>query len=261
MRKSIILIIFFIVSITLLSSCIALKKLYYLRENKNDTSSVKKTAPIPPIYILHKGDMLYIKIIGFDESTIPLFNSIGSTVSYGMTEQLSINLNSYTVNDSGNIVMPLFGKIYVDSLSVEQAQEKIRTTIKNFMSSADVIVKLVSFKITFLGEFSKPGNYTIYSKNLNILEAIGLAGDITAFGDKTKLMIIRQTENNKVYYVDLTKRSIIYSDIFYLKPNDILYAEPLKLKRQPVQNSTISTISVFLASMVNLLVLLKYLVK
>lgn len=261
MRKTIILFVFLIFIISLFSSCISIKNLYYLRVRKNDTTVLKKTPAIPPVYKLQKGDLLYVRIIGFDDNTLPLFNSIGSNLTYGTNEQLTININSFTVNDSGFIILPLFGKILVENLSLEQAQEQIRETVKSFIPSADVIVKFLSFRISFIGEFTKPGSYSIYSKNLNIMEAISLAGDITPFGDKKKLMIIRQSENNKIYYVDLTDRNLIYSEVFYLKPNDILYSEPLKLKRQPVQNSTISTISIFLASMVNLLVLVKYLVK
>lgn len=258
MRKSLLTNIILVILMLFLFSCVPLNKLYYLRENKNDTTILNKKALSPPKYTLRHGDLLYIKILSLDEKTMSLFNVIGSNIEYGMNEQLAININTFIVNDSGYIVMPVFGKIFVNSLSINQAEEKIRTTIKTFISSADVIVRLLSFKVTLIGEFTRPGNYTIYKNDLNIFEAIGLAGDLTIYGNKNKLMVIRQMENNKVYNIDLTDRALIYSEAFYLRPNDILIAEPLKVKRQIIQNPTISAISMFLVSTVNILVILRY---
>jgi polysaccharide biosynthesis/export protein len=258
MRKSFLTNIMLVILMLFLFSCVPLKNIYYLKENKKDSTNIGKKIHTPPIYTLRSGDMLYIKILSLDEKTMPLFNVIGSNYEFGMNEQLSMDLNSFVVSDSGYIVMPVFGKIYVDSLSINQAEEKIRTTIKSFISSADVIVKLLSFKITLVGEFAKPGSYTIYKNDLNIFEAIGLAGDLTIYGNKSKLMVVRQMENNKIYNIDLTDRTIIYSEAFYLQPNDILIAEPFKVKRQIIQNPTISAVSIFLTSMVNIIVLLRY---
>jgi len=258
MRKSFLINFTFIILSFLLFSCISLKKFYYLRQNKKDTTSVNKNAPVPPIYAIRPGDMLYIRIFTIDEKISQLFNPINTNLTPGVNEQSAINLNSYLVNDSGYVIIPLLGKILVDSLSLEQTQDKISSCVKIYLSSADVIVKLLSFKVTFLGEFTRPGVYNVYNGKLNILEAIGMAGDFTGYGDKSKVMIIRQIENNKVYTLDLTDRSIIYSDNFYLKPNDIILAEPLKIKRQSLQSSTISTISVLTVSLVNLLILVNY---
>ncbi len=246
---------------SLLFSCIPIKKFYYLRENKKDSTSKNKTSPAPPIYTIRTGDLLYIKVYTIDEKISQLFNPINTNLSLGVSEQSSINLNSYLVNDSGYVVIPLLGKILVKGLSVDQAQDKINSSVKQYVSTADVIVKLLSFKITFLGEFTRPGVYNVYNGKLNVLEAVGMAGDLTGFGDKSKVMIIRQIDNNKVYYVDLTDRSLIYSDNYYLKPNDIIIAEPLKIKRQNLQITTITTISAFMATLVNLIIVYSYLKK
>ncbi len=95
-----------------------------------------------------------------------------------------------------------------------------------------VIVRLASFRITLLGEFQSPGKYDVYQNNINIFEAISLGGDLTDFAKRNKVAIIRQTgKGSKVIRVDLNDKRILESDYYYLLPNDIVYAEPIKAKQ------------------------------
>jgi len=256
MRKIYIIVLVFLS--LLLYSCVPLKKIYYLRENKKDTTLYNKVSPVAPIYLIKPGDLLYIKVFTIDEKLSQLFNPITTGLTPGINEQSIVNFNSYMVNDSGKIKIPLIGAIKVDSLTLEQAQDKINSIIKIYVTDADVIVKLMSFKITFLGEFTRPGVYYVYSGKLNILEAVGMVGDFTQFGDKSKLLIVRQEENNKIYKINLTDKMLLFSDAFYLKPNDIIIAEPYKVKRNNIQLSTISLISLYLSSVINVLILINY---
>ena len=95
-----------------------------------------------------------------------------------------------------------------------------------------VIVRLASFRITLLGEFKSPGKYDVYQSNINIFEAISLGGDMTDFAKRDKIAIVRQTpKGSKIVRVNLNDKRILESDYYYLLPNDIVYAEPIKAKQ------------------------------
>jgi len=95
-----------------------------------------------------------------------------------------------------------------------------------------VIVRLASFRVTMLGEFNGPGKYDVFQSNINIFEAISMAGDMTDFAKRDKIAIIRQTSNgSKIVRVNLNDKRILESDYYYLLPNDILYAEPIRAKQ------------------------------
>ena len=95
-----------------------------------------------------------------------------------------------------------------------------------------VIVKLVHYNLTMLGEVNKPGQYKVYQTDINLFEAVSMAGDLTDFANRNKVVVIRQTKaGSEVIYVDMTKRNILASDYYYLKPNDIVYAPPVRGKQ------------------------------
>jgi polysaccharide export outer membrane protein len=162
-----------------------------------------------------------------DEKAYSFFN--GESSSNIVYEQ-SAYLYSYEVSDSGFVTIPVIGKVYVSGLTVYQIKDTIQKSIDQYLKGATIIVKLTNFKITVLGEVNHPGTFKTYDNSINVLEAIGLAGDLTTYGNRQKIMIIRQNENNKVYFIDITDRKIIYSNEFYLLPNDIIYVDALKAK-------------------------------
>ena len=104
--------------------------------------------------------------------------------------------------------------------------------LTEYLVNPVVIVRLASFRITMLGEFKSPGKYDVYQSNINIFEAISMAGDMTDFAKRNKIAIIRQTTNgSKIVRVDLNNKRILESDYYFLLPNDIVYAEPIKAKQ------------------------------
>jgi polysaccharide biosynthesis/export protein len=105
-------------------------------------------------------------------------------------------------------------------------------TLNEYILQSVVIVKLVNFYVTMLGEVQRPGEYKIYQDELNIFEAISMAGDLTDFANRSQIKLIRQTkQGSEVIDIDLTQRQILASDHYFLMPNDILYVEPLKGKQ------------------------------
>ncbi|MCI0472665.1 MAG: polysaccharide biosynthesis/export family protein, partial [Ignavibacteria bacterium] len=141
-------------------------------------------------------------------------------------------LNSYTVNDSGYVEFPLIGKVEVVNLTTEQIQEVLQNKVNEFIKNTVVIVKLANFRISMMGEFKNPGKYLVYQDNITIFEAISMAGDMTDFAKRNKVLLVRQTETGmKTHRLNLNDYSILESEFYYLMPNDLVYVEPLKGKQ------------------------------
>ncbi len=136
------------------------------------------------------------------------------------------------VSTKGTVDFPLTGEIYVKNLTVAQVKETLQKKLGQYLKESVVIVKLVNFNITLLGEVRRPGQYKIYQNNINLFEAVSMAGDLSNFAKRNDVTIVRQSKTGfKVYHVDMTKKDILSSPLFYLKPNDIVYVPPLKGKQ------------------------------
>ncbi|HFB62057.1 MAG TPA: hypothetical protein ENJ69_03640 [Bacteroidetes bacterium] len=117
-------------------------------------------------------------------------------------------------------------------MTVAQVRDTIQQKLGQYLKESVVIVKLVNFNITLLGEVRRPGQYKIYQNNINLFEAVSMAGDLSDFAKRSDVTIIRQSkEGSKVLHVDMTKKDLLSSPYFYLKPNDIVYVPPLKGKQ------------------------------
>jgi polysaccharide export outer membrane protein len=213
--------------------CVPQKKIKYFqsmagKENINQFEFAPR-----PDYKVKVGDNLYIKVQSLDEKTYKFFNYDDAN-RYGSTAytEASIYLSSYTVNDSGYIQFPFVGKIQVEGLTVEQIKSKLQDIIDQYLKETTVVVKLVNFKITILGEVKNPGTYLIYQDRINMFEALSKAGDLTVFSNKNKVVLVRQTQKGaELHRISLTHKDFLESPYFYLLPNDIIYVEPLRGKQ------------------------------
>ncbi len=217
----------------LLSSCVPLKKTAYLRivDDADTVSTFVNERKID--YRMQPGDNLYIRVVTLDATTTLLLNPLmmggGGSVA---TNDAGIYLMSYTVNEAGYLDFPMIGEIFVRNMNVEEIKEEITEKLKEYLRELVVVVKLVNYNITLLGEVEAPGQYKVYQTDINLFEAISMARDMTDFANAQKVSVIRQTKTGTtVEMLDMTKRSILSSDYFYLKPNDIVYVRPVKGKQ------------------------------
>jgi polysaccharide biosynthesis/export protein len=214
-----------------LSSCVTNKQVKYLqRQQKSDTlSSFKNRKTLD--YKIRPHDDLYIRIFSMDDKSNALFNK-GMNSAGSASSNLGTYLDSYTVNDSGYVDFPLIGNVYVNELKVDEAKNLIQSLVREYLVDVQVTVKMLSFKVTFLGEVKRPGPVMVFRDKFNIFEGISEAGDLTDWAKRDKIAVIRQTkEGSRVYYMDLNSINILGSDSFYLEPNDIVYVPPLGIKR------------------------------
>jgi polysaccharide export outer membrane protein len=130
------------------------------------------------------------------------------------------------------VEFPLIGKIMVNNLTIEQIQRQLQEKVNEYLKNTVVIVKLANFRVSMVGEFNNPGKYVIYQDKINIFEAISMAGDMTDFAKRNKVLLVRQSEKGvQTYRINLNDYSILESDYYYLMPNDLVYVEPLKGKQ------------------------------
>lgn len=221
-----------IVFILLFSSCVPQKKIRYL-QNKSESEAQKHFINEKKIeYKIQTGDNLYINISSLDVKTSDIFNKESSFRSSNYYNDAGIYLNSYTVNDEGYIDFPIVGNVYVKNLTIEQIKNEIQKILNEYLRGATVIVKLVNFNITLIGEVRRPGEYKVYQDDINIFEAFAFAGDLTDFANRNHILLVRQTKQGAtIHKLDLTDDKILESDYYYLMPNDIIYIEPLKGKQ------------------------------
>lgn len=215
-----------------LFSCVPQKKIRYL-QTAEGADTVRVFRNVSAAYLLQPGDYLYIRIFTLDEKSNALFNSIsGSSYMGGSYTDQYTYLTSYMVNDSGYINFPVAGFIRAAGLTTGQMEQVLHKELTEYIKEATVVVKLVSFKISMLGEVGHPGQFTINRDRINIFEALAMAGDLNTFANRQKVQIIRQDkQETKVVTFDLTSKDILNSEFFYLRPNDIVYVEPLKGKQ------------------------------
>jgi polysaccharide biosynthesis/export protein len=216
--------------IAVFASCTSQKKLIYLQEKANSVGENIVYANKSPDYRLRVNDILYVKINSINPENSDFFNG-GAAVnnSYQFQNEIGIYLNSYTISDSGTINFPITGNIYVKNLTIAEAQKEVQKAIGKYLKDATVIVKLANYRISIIGDVTKAGVYYFYQDKVTILEAIAKAGDLTEYGNRHRVMLIRKTENgDKISMIDLTDRNLLNKEEYFVLPNDIIYVEPNK---------------------------------
>lgn len=165
-------------------------------------------------------------------------------------------IQGYSIDETGQITLPILGDIMVKDLTISEAQDLIQNRTNKFLNNATVIVKLISFKITVLGEVRAPGYRFVYNNQATLPEGLGLAGDLTENGNRTRIKLIRQVPTgSEVVMIDLTNPSVLKSKYYYLMPNDVIYVEPLKAQSKKL-NAT--NVSIVLAAVTAAILVLNY---
>jgi polysaccharide biosynthesis/export protein len=221
----------FLTSLLLLSSCYYNKRLVYFQDN-SFSASPKLMENAKSIYRLQSNDILSIKVKSSTDAQVSdLFNITTTTQAPMFTSPGNLFLEGYSIDESGQITLPIIGTLTVKDLSIEEVQSLIQQNANKYLKNATVIVKLISFKVTVLGEVNNPGYHYVYNNQITILEALGLAGDLNAVGSRKNVKLIRQVpKGSEVVLLDLTDPRLLKSKYFYLMPNDAIYVEPLKAR-------------------------------
>ena len=223
----------FIIVCFLLSSCITPLDLEYIQSNQELSSSEILNYD----YRLQPGDLLSVQISTTTEQQHDFFNKENTSNSQLMIE--NPYLYGYLINDDGNLDLPSFGLIKAEGFTLNELENVIKQIAISYFEKPVVKLNIVNFEVSVLGEVNNPGTFKIVHPEANLLYAVSLAGDITQFGNRRKVKIIRDENSiNKVLYVDLTSFDLLNSKDFLLQPKDIIYIEPLPKKFYAFNNAT-----------------------
>jgi len=220
-----------IVAIIVFGSCTSQKELTYL--NNLDTLKVQQFFPMErPDYKIQKQDILYVDIFTMNREMNELLNASAQRSSSNLyRDPSSIYVFGYTVSDSGFISLPMLGDIFVYGQTVEQIKHNIQQHANKYLKDATINVKLLTFKFTVIGEVNNPGTYTNFNNQLTVLEAISMGGDITDYGNRKNVLVLRPTkEGTFTFRIDLQDKGLLQSEGYYLLPNDIVIVEPIESK-------------------------------
>ncbi|QBZ97854.1 polysaccharide biosynthesis/export family protein [Flavobacterium sangjuense] len=230
----------------LVTSCISKKQLIYLQGEKSAANEVVTPSNQNP-YRLQTNDILSITIKAIDPKLVEIFNSLNVQIGGTVNEQSSY-FTGYSVDDHGNIRLPILGEMNVLGFTVEEVRIKIEKILleKYFKEEAGiyVVVKLAGFKYTINGEVASTGTKTLYQDKVNIMEAIANSGDIALTGDRKDVKVIRRfPHGNETFSIDLTDANAVNSPAFNLQPNDYILVNPLKEKTWGTGKTGIESLS------------------
>ena len=218
----------------LLTSCTSYQKIPYLQ----DFETVNATEELTAMYDAHirPKDLLTITVNTTDPEAAAPFNltvqsAANSNLTQWVTQQAA--LQQYLVDNQGNIDFPVLGELHLGGLSMNEAESMIREKLQPFLKETPIVtVRMVNYKISVLGEVAKPGTFIINNEKVNVLEALAMAGDMTIWGLRDNVKLVREEEDGKrnIVVLDLNRADIVKSPYYHLQQNDILYVSPNKTK-------------------------------
>lgn len=238
----------FLFILLVFTSCVPLKKSIYLQgEIAKDLSEIEsKYLSDQTPYLIKPNDNLYIQVNSLDERTSSFLNN-ETNVTTRIENPMAASLAGYRVSEDGTINFPFVGKVHVANLTLDEAREKIQNVVSKFIEESSVTVKLLNDNVTILGEVRAPGRYLLYDEQINILEALSLAGDATDFANKKRVRLIRK-EGNKTEMVIMNTLDdeLLLSSYYNLRPGDIIYVEPRRLKSVNLSSMPLNLVFTFI---------------
>lgn len=214
-----------------LTSCVTTRQTNYLQTPKNSIPTYKDTVSYQD-YQLKKGDKLYIQVYSIDEKTNALFNGAENYSSALLSGSSTENndLYAYIVLPDGNIELPLIGKVSVEGKTLREAKNIIGESLKPVLKLNSVDVRVISKSFSIIGS-GKAGHFNFPREKVTIFQALAMADDLDFYTDRSKIRILRQTENGtQIKTFDIRSVDIINSEFYYLEPNDVIFLQPMKAK-------------------------------
>lgn len=236
-------------------SCTHQKKIIYFQGNLATNEANKNYSPF-----LRADDLLSITVLGSDEQAVKPFNLplIGINQSIGGYLQGAPTPPGYLIDSEGNIDFPVIGKIKLAGLTRFAAIEYLKEQLKPYLSKPTILLRILNYKITVLGEVKNPGTFTIPNERVTLPEALGIAGDLLITAVRKNVLVIRDVEGKKTETrVDLTSKDLFSSPVYYLQQNDVVYVQPnrAKINSSVINPSNVSLVISIISLFVTMAVL------
>lgn len=255
-RYKLIYLLLLLTGVTVLSSCGSSRQVVYFQDLKPGETEIK--LPEVKAITIRPEDKISIIVNSRDPQLTDLFNlpyvtrqlgQSSNTYSTGTSQGVSV----YTVDANGEIDFPVLGKVYVAGMKREEIAEYIKSELikENLVKDPVVTVEFANLCISVLGEVNNPGRFNIDRDRLTVLDALSMAGDLTIYGNRYKVMVLRQEGDvQRVYGLDLTSGEHVYSSpAYYLQQNDVVYVEPnaVKARQSTVNGNNVRSTSFWIS--------------
>ncbi|RKO68853.1 hypothetical protein D7322_24915 [Sphingobacterium puteale] len=216
-----------------LQSC-SVKKTVYFNDLPADSIRLLRASTAFTDPTIQQDDILNITVQTSDPASAAISNQATPVQAVGASSASNVGnqlISGYLVDKNGYINITLLGDIYVKGLTTFQAREKITNLAKKYYNDPNVLVRFANFKVTILGEVTRPATYSLPNEKVTILDAMGLAGDMTIYGRRDNVLLARDHDGQKeLVRLNLNDSKLFSSPYFYLKQNDVIYVEPGKGK-------------------------------
>ncbi len=250
--------LFYVILLLFSFSCKSSRNLVYfsdLQENSDQSVNIANT--IDPK--IQPDDLLSITVSTLNPESNALFNSgiLLPTITNGNVNGNAIK-EGYLVDKNGFISFPVLGQIKLAGLSKEEATKKMISELKRYIKGEPIVnIRYLNFKVTVIGEVTRPTTLTVPTEKINILEALGMAGDMTVYGKRENVLIIREKEGKRtITRINLNDKETLNSPYFYLQQNDVVYVEPDKSRYRAAQANTNRTYTAVIVSVISIATLL-----
>lgn len=242
-----------LIAVVVLTSCVSKRKMVYFGEVDGVIIEEALQSYEPKI---QKGDVLKINVSAIDVEAAMPFN-LYETPILGNVGANAKPL-TYLVNAAGVIHFPVIGDLNVMDKTIRELTKELTDTLKDYINKPIVNIRLENFKVTVLGEVNRPGTYPVANERISILEAIGLAGDLSIQGNRVDIILIRERDGKREFIpIDLTNKKLFNSPYFYLAQNDVIYIEPNKAKiNSSVVGANTSIIFASISSLISIIAIL-----
>ena len=248
----------------LLASCVAQKKMTYFRGIDNASlDSINQTYKPAKEPVIREADKLLITVSALDPEAVVPFNLLAVTTMQPYAEEASMTarLQYYTVDNEGDILFPVLGKVHLAGLTKAEAVELLQEKISASVNNPQVTINFLGYSVTVMGEVKNPGRYEVPAERTSVLDALAYAGDLTIYGKRNNVLLTREN-NGKLEFARLNLNSpdIFTSPYFYLQQNDVLYVEPTTARAVSSQNlplylsmvTTLASMATVIVSVVNI---------
>jgi polysaccharide biosynthesis/export protein len=229
--------------LALITSCSSTKKSTYFEDLKNSSQINSQIITAERELKLQAGDVVQILINSLNPEATSVFNLGNSTPAFGATSRQvqgrpddNLNLkavsdptgshNGYLIDTDGEIDFPVLGKLKVSGLTTRQFKEQLKIQLDRYLTEPIVNVRLLNYTITVIGEVTHPASYTIPGEQITVIEALGLAGDLTIYGKRENVLLVREEGGKRMFIrLNLNSSDLFKSPYYYLKQKDALYVE------------------------------------
>ena len=237
------------VTSVLLSSCASVKKVRYFQDIQ---SGITEQVRAPQSIKIRAGDKISITVSSKDLEMATAFNLLIAETGSGSSSTAGRN-SGYTVDKQGEIKFPVLGRFHADGMTKEEVGVYIETELiqRNLLKDPIVIIDFLNLGISVMGEVNKPGRFNIERDRLTLLEALSMAGDLTIYGNREKVIVMREEDGKQMsYFVDLCSAKELYSSpVYYLQQNDVIYVEPntMRARQSTVNGNNVRSASFWMS--------------